>query len=94
MLCCTQAIDHRNGSILKVIICAIERVISEKFSFVIDDIAKPAGNRPVIVPKIHNSRAVIRNQFDVVRGRVRLIENVGKVCLQKKAGQRVPRHAF
>src|SRR6476620_7163748 len=61
-----------------------------KLSLVVDYIAGSAGYRPIIVSKVRDCRARVGDQIDVVRGRVRLIEGVGKVCLQIKAGERVP----
>ena len=61
-----------------------------ELSLVVDYVAGgcwlPCNNRS----EIHHCRARIGNQIDVARGRVGLIEDVGKVCLKIEPGQWIP----
>jgi hypothetical protein len=77
-----------------MIIGAVEGKVAIKVSFVIDDVTDAAGHSPIIIPKIHDRCAFIGDQIDVICRRVRLIENVGKICLQIKTGERIPVKLF
>ena len=79
-----------DGCVLVVIVSAIEVIIGVEIGFVVDDVANAAGNRPVVVPKVHDGWPCIGNQIDVICRRVSLIENVGEVRLQEETGQRIP----
>src|SRR5215467_577691 len=81
---------HSDGCVFKVVVGAVKVIIGVEIGFIVDDVANAAGYGPIVVSKIYDGRAGVRNQINVIRRGVRLIKSVGKIHLHVKPGDRIP----
>ena len=61
MFCRPQPVWHGDGSVVEVIIRAVEVVIDVKIRLIVDDIPRAGGYRPIIVSKVRDGWARVGN---------------------------------